>query len=97
MRNPQAKLLISQLKNSTENAVWFLDPTEEYKGDFASDRPRKVIITLMLTNEAQFIHTKSEKFAGEKAYPDKVIIKESERGAYGIGRKLKKNIASFLL
>jgi len=83
-------------KNSIKNAVWFLDPDMPYKADFANDRPAYAMLSLRGLKESDFIHTESDEWKGEAKHLDKIIVKESEKGAYGVGRNLLKGITMVL-
>jgi hypothetical protein len=76
-------------KNSDRNAVWFSDTGKEYKADFASDRPYIFATSLNERDYSNFINSENvPTFEGEAQHPDKIIVKENERGAYGIGRNI---------
>lgn len=74
--------------NSTKKAVWFLDPDGEYNASFASGRQYKVTINLHISGEDLLINFENPEFKGEAGHPDQIIVKENERGAYGIGRNI---------
>ncbi|WP_414624337.1 hypothetical protein [Calothrix sp. CCY 0018] len=80
---------------SRNRAAWFFDSNQEYNADFASGR--EYIFTLNVdfdqcvspsNKEFLFINFESEDFKGEAQHKDKIIVKENERGAYGIGQNL---------
>jgi|GEM_PF-4882100 len=76
-------------KSSNRNAVWFSDTGKEYKADFASDRPYIFATTLNERDHSNFINAENvPTFRGEAQHPDMIIVKENERGAYGIGRNI---------
>ncbi|HAC65494.1 MAG TPA: hypothetical protein DCF68_18675 [Cyanothece sp. UBA12306] len=84
-------------KDSTRNAVWFVDiddfNTKSYTVDFANDRPY-ILTTKLKVTDKDFINFENvdpkspTKFEGEAKHPDQVIVKSNEKGAYGIGRNL---------
>lgn len=72
---------------SRDKAIWFATVGGAYDAGFAEDRPWRVIVEVLVSEATQLINFESDKFKGEASHPDQVIVKENERGAYGIGRK----------
>jgi hypothetical protein len=73
---------------SRDKAIWFATKGGQYDAGFAANRPWCVIVRVQVNNETSLINFEAEEFKGEAAHPDEVIVKENERGAYGIGRNL---------
>jgi hypothetical protein len=84
-------------KDSIRNAVWFFDPKMPYDASFAEGRPAIASTSLSGLKEKDFIHSESEEFKGEAKHPDLIIVKEDEKGAYGIGRNRLGNVAMKLI
>jgi hypothetical protein len=77
---------------SRDKAIWFATKDGQYDAGFASDRPWRVIVEVQVNNQTPLINFEAEEFDGEAAHPDQVILKENERGAYGIGRNMIDNL-----
>lgn len=73
---------------SLDKAIWFATKGGQYDANFASARPWQVIVEVHVDNHTSLINFEAEEFRGEAAHPDQVILKENERGAYGIGRNM---------
>jgi hypothetical protein len=75
-------------KGSRDKAIWFATKGGAYDAGFAEDRPWRVTVQVQVTEDTSLINFESSAFRGEAEHPNEVIIKENERGAYGIGRKM---------
>jgi hypothetical protein len=73
---------------SRDKAVWFATKDGAYDAGFAAERPWRVIVEVLVTEDTPLINFESDKFKGEAAHPAQAILKENERGAFGIGRKM---------
>ena len=81
-----------KLMSHNGSAMWVFDLKQSYRpGQAISSNAWLVAYDLDQTAETniktrQHIDFESEGFGGEAAHPAHVIIKENEKGAYGIGR-----------
>ena len=73
---------------STAKAIWFRTLGGTYEASFAEKRPWKVTVVVSINEETPLVHVEVWKFKGEAGYLDGVIVKQNEKGAYGIGRNL---------
>jgi len=73
---------------SKDKAIWFATVGGKYDAGFASSRPWRVNVEVLVNDATPLINFESDKFEGEAEHPSQVIIKENEPGAYGIGRKM---------
>ena len=73
---------------SRDKAIWFTTLGGAYDAGFAASRPWRVIVNVLVNEGTPLINFESDKFDGEAAHPNHVILKENEKGAYGIGRKM---------
>jgi hypothetical protein len=76
---------------SDNKAIWLADPAKGY--DFSASAERPYLVTLAagwtVSNPATvWMNFESEGFKGEAKHADKIIVKENEKGAYGIGKTL---------
>lgn len=69
-------------------AVWMVDDSADYDPSMAETRPYLVTLEGGLPADVEWVNFEAEGVRGEAGNPDAVILKESERGAYGIGRNL---------
>lgn len=69
-------------------AVWMVDDSADYDPSMAETRPYLVTLEGGLPADVEWVNFEAEGVRGEAGNPDTVILKESERGAYGIGRNL---------
>lgn len=75
---------------SDNKAVWLADPAKGY--DFSASTERPYVATLAagwtVASADPWVNFEIPKFKGEAKYPDQIIVKENEKGAYGIGRNI---------
>jgi hypothetical protein len=65
-----------------------VDDSADYDPSMAETRPYLVTLEGGLPADVEWVNFEAEGVRGEAGNPDTVILKESERGAYGIGRNL---------
>jgi hypothetical protein len=73
---------------STDKAIWFATKGGTYDAGFAAGRPWRVVVKVLVDEGTPLINFESCKFKGEASHPSQVILKENEKGAYGIGRSM---------
>jgi len=76
---------------SDNKAVWLADPSKGY--DFSASAERPYLVTLAsgwtVSNPATiWMNFENPDFEGEAKHPNKIIVKENEKGAYGIGKTI---------
>ena len=76
-------------KGSDRTAIWFATVGDAYDAAFAEGRPRVATIEVSIQRGVTpLLNAESEGGISETKYPDRVIVKENERGAFGIGRNV---------